>query len=86
MRQLGIRSVPTGPRRPARAHPRGLTPREQEVLELIAGGLTNGEIAAKLLISEKTVDHHVSAILAKLGVPSRGAAVQWVLKPGPAAV
>jgi DNA-binding CsgD family transcriptional regulator/tetratricopeptide (TPR) repeat protein len=86
MRRLGLRSIPTGPRRAAREHPRGLTRREQEVLELIVGGLTNAEIAAKLFISEKTVDHHVSAILAKLGVPSRGAAVQWVLKLGPAEV
>jgi DNA-binding CsgD family transcriptional regulator/tetratricopeptide (TPR) repeat protein len=86
MRRLGIRSIPTGPRQATREHPRGLTRREQEVLELIVAGLTNVEIAAKLFISEKTVDHHVSAILAKLGVPTRGAAVQWVLKLGPAAV
>jgi DNA-binding CsgD family transcriptional regulator/tetratricopeptide (TPR) repeat protein len=86
MRQLGIRSIPVGPRPVTREHPRGLTRREQEVLELIVDGLTNAEIAAKLLISGKTVDHHVSAILAKLGVPTRVAAKQWVLKLGPAAV
>jgi DNA-binding CsgD family transcriptional regulator/tetratricopeptide (TPR) repeat protein len=86
MRHLGIRSIPTGPRGPARAHPRGLTRREQEVLELIVGGLTNAEIAAKLFISEKTADHHVSAILAKLGVPTRGGAAQWARKLGPSAV
>jgi DNA-binding NarL/FixJ family response regulator len=86
MRQLGIRPRPVGPRPATREHPRGLTRREQEVLELIVGGLTNAEIAAKLLISGKTVDHHVSSILAKLGVPTRGAAKQWVLKLGSAAV
>jgi DNA-binding CsgD family transcriptional regulator len=82
MRQLGIRSIPAGPRRATRAHSHGLTRREQEVLRLIAGGLTNAEIAAKLFISPKTVDHHVSAVLAKLGVPTRGAAAQWARDPG----
>ena len=82
MRQLGIRSIPAGPRRATREHPHGLTSREQEVLRLIAGGLTNAEIAAKLFISPKTVDHHVSAVLAKLGVPTRGAAAQWARNPG----
>jgi len=79
MRRLGIRSIPAGPRPATREHPRGLTRREQEVLELIAAGLTNAEIAAKLFISSKTVDHHVSSILAKLDVPTRGAAVQWAV-------
>jgi DNA-binding CsgD family transcriptional regulator/tetratricopeptide (TPR) repeat protein len=86
MRRLGIRSIPVGPRQATREHPRGLTRREQEVLALIVAGLTNAEIAAKLFISGKTVDHHVSSILAKLRVPTRGAAVQWVLKLGPDAV
>jgi DNA-binding CsgD family transcriptional regulator len=45
------------------------------VLELICDGHTNAEIAARLFISAKTVDHHVSAVLAKLGAPTRGAAV-----------
>jgi DNA-binding CsgD family transcriptional regulator/tetratricopeptide (TPR) repeat protein len=87
MRRLGIRSIPAGPRpatRRSMEHPLGLTRREQEVLGLIVGGLTNAEIAAKLFISAKTVEHHVSAILAKLGVPSRGAAATWAQKLGPA--
>ena len=71
MRQLGIRSIPAGPRTAARAHPLGLTRREREVLDLICAGHTNAQIAAKLFISAKTVDHHVSAVLAKLDAPTR---------------
>jgi DNA-binding CsgD family transcriptional regulator/tetratricopeptide (TPR) repeat protein len=74
MRALGIRSIPAGPRPATRADPAGLTRREQEVLELIRSGRTNAEIAATLFISVRTVDHHVSAVLAKLGTPTREAA------------
>ena len=74
MRALGIRSIPAGPRTATRADPAGLTRREHEVLELICAGHTNVQIAAKLFISAKTVDHHVSAVLAKLGTPTREAA------------
>ena len=61
----------------AREHPRhplGLTRREDEVLLLLCEGLTNDEIAGRLVLSSRTVDHHVSAVLAKLGVGSRRAA------------
>ena len=75
LRQIGARSVPVGPRRATRAHPLGLTPRECKVLELIGERQTNAQIARTLFISVKTVDHHVSAVLAKLGVESRQAAV-----------
>ena len=71
MRQRGVKSVPTGVRASTRAHPAGLTRREAEVLGLVAEGLTNDEIADRLFLSAKTVDHHVSAVLGKLGVAPR---------------
>jgi len=55
----------------------GLSPREVEVLRLVATGRTNVAIAADLVLSERTVDRHVSNILAKLGLPSRSAATAW---------
>jgi DNA-binding CsgD family transcriptional regulator len=82
MRTLGIRSIPVGPRTATRAHPLGLTRREQEVLALIAAGQTNAQIARQLVISAKTVDHHVSAVLAKLGVPDRTAAATHAARLG----
>ena len=57
-----------------------LSRREQEVLDLIAEGLTNAEIAARLFISTKTAGHHVSNILMKLGVRSRAEAVAWAMR------
>jgi DNA-binding CsgD family transcriptional regulator len=82
MRLLGIRSIPRDPRPATRAHPLGLTRREREVLELICAGNTNAEIAAKLFISVKTVDHHVSAVLAKLDAPTREIAASHAARLG----
>ncbi len=70
LRSLGER-VPRGIRPSTRANPAGLTSREIEVLQLVVDGLTNAEIAAKLFVSDKTVEHHVSRLLLKLGVASR---------------
>ncbi len=67
--------MPRGPRRTTQANPVGLTARELEVLPLLAVGLRNAEIASRLIISEKTVDHHVSSILRKLDARTRGEAV-----------
>lgn len=75
LRELGAK-VPRGPRPQTRENPAGLTGRELEVMALLANGLRNAEIAERLLVSEKTVDHHVSAILRKLGVRSRAQAVR----------
>jgi DNA-binding CsgD family transcriptional regulator len=74
LRELGER-VPRGPRQNTDANPAGLTAREVEVLGLLAEGLRNAEIAERLVISPRTVDHHVSAILRKLEVGSRSKAV-----------
>ena len=82
MRERGVRSIPAGPRAATRAHPLGLTRREHEVLDLIVDGRTNAEIAGQLFISAKTVDHHVSAVLAKLGVPDRNAAATHAARLG----
>lgn len=82
MRRLGMRSIPVGVRAATRANPAGLTNREREVLELICTGRANSEIAEQLFISAKTVDHHVSAVLAKLGVPSRSAAATEAARLG----
>ncbi|MCE0767893.1 helix-turn-helix transcriptional regulator, partial [Pseudonocardia kujensis] len=78
LRGLGVRQVPRGAQAATRAHPAGLTPRQAEILELVAAGRTNTEIATQLVLSIRTVDHHVSAVLAKLGVASRREAAAYV--------
>lgn len=77
LRERGVRTLPRRPQRATRANPAGLTDRQVDVLALITEGLRNADIAARLHISPKTVDHHVSAILAKLGVESRQDAARW---------
>jgi DNA-binding NarL/FixJ family response regulator len=72
LRELGERGIPRGPHARTRANAAGLTSRELEVLPLLAAGLRNTEIADRLIVSPKTVDHHVSSILRKLDVSTRG--------------
>jgi DNA-binding NarL/FixJ family response regulator len=60
----------------------GLSPRELEVLRLVAAGKTNKVIGRELFVSEKTVDRHVSNIFGKLGVSSRAAATAWAYRRG----
>jgi HD-GYP domain-containing protein (c-di-GMP phosphodiesterase class II) len=68
------------PRR--RELPGGLSPREVEVLELLARGLTNKQIAATLFISAKTVGHHVQHVYDKIGLSTRGGATLWAVQNG----
>ncbi|GIF50879.1 regulatory LuxR family protein [Asanoa ferruginea] len=82
LRRRGLRGVPRGPRRTTVSHPAGLTPRQAEVLGLLVDGLSNADIADRLRLAPKTVDHHVSAVLARLGVTSRGQAAARARKLG----
>lgn len=76
LRELGVRRIPRGPQPATRENPAGLTDRQLEVLRHVAAGRTNAEIAAALVLSVRTVDHHVSATLAKLGVATRREAAE----------
>ena len=74
LRQSGVRGITRGPRPSTRKNPANLTARELEVLALLGDGLMNAQIAQRLHLSVRTVDHHVSSILRKLDVPSRAQA------------
>jgi len=74
LRQLGVRGH-TGPRGSG-----ALTRREQEVVELVGAGLSNKDIAERLFVSPRTVEHHVSNVLAKLGLTTRGQVTAYALR------
>ena len=82
LRERGARGLPRGPRPTTRKNPANLTARELEVLGLVAQGRRNAQIAERLVLSKRTVDHHVSAILRKLGVQTRGEASAEAAKLG----
>ncbi|WP_436526461.1 ATP-binding protein [Actinoplanes sp. HUAS TT8] len=82
LRSRGVRDIPRGPQRWTRDNPAELTRREVEVLALVQLGLSNVEIAERLFLSTKTVHHHVSAILRKLGVSRRGQAAAEAARLG----
>jgi DNA-binding NarL/FixJ family response regulator len=77
-----VTRLPRGPRPATRTHPAGLTEREAEILGLLTDGLSNADIAARLVISVRTVDHHVTAVLQKLGVPTRREAARAAFELG----
>ena len=66
--------------KPSPAYPAGLTPREVEVLYLLAAGLTDLQIAEKLILSPRTVHAHISSIYTKLGITSRSAATRYAIE------
>jgi ATP/maltotriose-dependent transcriptional regulator MalT len=82
LRQIGASHIPRGRRGATRLNPAGLTSRQVDVLKLVATGLTNAQIAARLVVSTRTVDHHVSAILTCLHVNSRREAAGQALALG----
>ena len=81
LRATGVR-IPRGPRPSTKQNPAGLTTRQMEVLTLMAKGLANAEIAERLFTSTRTIDHHVSTILAKLDVRTRAEAVSHAFQSG----
>jgi DNA-binding CsgD family transcriptional regulator/tetratricopeptide (TPR) repeat protein len=85
LRAAGVRGLPRGARASTQTNPHQLTQRELEVLRLLCEGLKNSEIAERLCRSVRTVDHHVGAVFAKLGVASRSEAVAAALQSGLAA-
>jgi len=77
LRGLGVTRLPRRPQPGTLANPAGLTDRQLEILRLVATGLSNAEIARRLVVSPRTVDHHVAAIFQKIGVRTRQDAAVW---------
>ena len=75
LRRRGMRRLPRGPRPSTVANSAGLTPRQLDVLALLGRGMSNIQIANRLAVSARTIDHHMSAIMAKLHVQSRSQAL-----------
>ena len=82
LRALGTTRIPRGPRGETKVNPAGLTARQIDVLRLLGKGYTNAQIASQLVVSVRTVDSHVAAVLAKLGAPSRHEAVACAAELG----
>ncbi len=85
LQRRGVKRIPRGERSSTRENPAGLTTREMEVLGLLVAGMSNAAIARDLYISDKTAGHHVSSVLSKLGVTSRGQAAALAVANGWAA-
>jgi DNA-binding CsgD family transcriptional regulator len=82
LRASGVRAIPRGPIAKTRAGPAGLTQRQSQVFALLVKGFSNAQIARRLSISPKTAEHHVSAIMARLGVTTRRAAADAARERG----
>jgi DNA-binding CsgD family transcriptional regulator/tetratricopeptide (TPR) repeat protein len=82
LRERGVRALPRGPRQSTQSNPAGLTARELEVLALLTEGMRNAQIAKRLVLSPRTVHHHVSSILSKLDVSNRGEAAAAAARLG----
>jgi DNA-binding CsgD family transcriptional regulator len=78
LRDLGVAQIPRGPNKLTRKNPAGLTGRQWQIVGLISDGLTNAEIAERLVVSVRTVEHHVAAILNRLGARNRREAAALV--------
>lgn len=82
MRARGVGAIPRGPRPDTLLNPAGLTSRQVEVLKLLVEGRSNAQIAASLNISPRTAEHHVAAVLSKLGAPTRARAIAKAARLG----
>ncbi|MGH2549550.1 MAG: ATP-binding protein [Thermomicrobiales bacterium] len=82
LREIGARGIPRGPRLATRSNPANLTRREMDVLSFLLGPARNAEIADRLFLSAKTVEHHISRIYSKLGIGARGEVAPALVRLG----